>query len=125
MPPSQVAQYRGLPVIRVRVVDDPVPLQVLPGMCHVGLPVILLKGQYCEYYLLSNLNRIAHCFGADCQLGAVDGDREELQALVGSARPLLDAQHHLDEYAESIRIKMKRSAIEIGYRSPERLKYSF
>ena len=64
---------------RVRVVDDPVPLAVLPGMRHVGLPVVLLKGQYYS------------------QLATPMGDAEELNALLPGSRPLLDAQHHLDE----------------------------
>jgi hypothetical protein len=33
-------------IVLVRVVDDPVPLELFPGMRAVGIPVILLKGQY-------------------------------------------------------------------------------
>jgi hypothetical protein len=51
------------------------------------------------------------------------GDREEWQALAAGARPLHDAQHHIDEYAESLRIKMRKATL-VDYRSPERLKYS-
>ena len=77
------------------------------------------------------------------------GDVEELACLQQDARPLNDAQHHLvslsylyfkltfcrnlkinfsifinqDEYAESVRIKMKKRT-ELNYRSPDRLKHS-
>jgi ankyrin repeat protein/uncharacterized membrane protein YgcG len=105
-PPNEMSYFSGLPISRVRVVDDPVPLQLLPGMRHVGQPVILLKAQYYA------------------QLPTPGSDAEEWQALTPSARPMLDAQHHLDEYSESIRNK-KKMATCLDYRSPDRLKYSF
>jgi cytohesin len=105
VPPTELSHFSGLPISRVRVVDDPVPLQLFPGMRHIGLPVILLKGQYYS------------------QLPTPASDAEELQALQPTSRPMLDAQHHLDEYAELIRIKRKVST-KLDYRSPDRLKHS-